>query len=405
MLEVSGSSIDGTCVQECASAEDCPVTDEALEVSTCNNEGRCRVYPRPARVRILDPENDTLLPEGTRTVRLSGEVETVAEQVKIDVKTFGRPGCSVGGSHRTIVKNPEKGRRVTLSFVVEDVELDPGLSTIQLRADVGGSVTTLDHLLEVPCPGCAEVKIEVPPLPFTAPQLLLPELSGTVSPAGVSAVIWRVRGESGDVFDGLAEVRGGRFSVHGVPLFAGFNRLQVLVTGVGTGLGEARCSAPITSAVVREEGLRAILSWDGSSSDLDLHLIGPGGRFGDPMTSLSSRSRSPSFGGTVRDDFDGFGPELLTVPSLPDGVYGLIVEAVIDDRDPGSNAILRVLHEGRSTTTGPIGPEFLSSDRAELWIAGILRVSGGAASFEPLGDLVPASAPPQRPPSDWPAYY
>lgn len=379
------------------------MNDPALEIARCDNEGRCRVSLRPPRARILDPENDTLLPEGTRNIRLSGEVETVTEQVRIDVTVLGREGCSTGDTRQVIVKNPETGRRVTLSFVVEDLELDPGLTQISLRADVGGSRDVLTHLVEVPCPGCANIRIDSPPLPFTAPGLELPRLEGRID-GDVRTAIWRVRGENGGVFDGLIDVVQGGFILHNLPLFAGFNRVQIVASGVGEGLGENRCSAPIASAVQRERGLRLILSWDGPSSDLDLHLIGPGGTFGDPVNSLSSRSRMPFFGGDVRDDFDGLGPEVLTVEELPDGVYGLIVEPVFDDRDPGSNAFLRALYEGRPITAGPIGPSFVSSEEGDLWIAGTITADGGNATFAPLGDFVPVSAPPSRPPADWPVY-
>ncbi|CAN0598180.1 unnamed protein product, partial [Laminaria digitata] len=161
-------------------------------------------------------------------------------------------------------------------------------------------------------------------------------LSGAISPAPPLAT-WRVFSSNQDVLDGPLPVgTDGQFSLTGIPLFSGSNRVEVVVSGVGQGFGEARCSTTVVSASARERGLRAMLNWDGTSSDLDLHLIGPGAVYGDPMNTLAPRSLYPVFGGEVQDDFDGLGPELLTLSSLPDGVFGLIVEAVSDGADAGS---------------------------------------------------------------------
>jgi hypothetical protein len=394
--------VSGSCVKECETPEDCPVENDELEVSRCDNSGRCKISPRPPRLRVLDPENDSLLPEGTRSVRLAGEVDTASDEVTIDITPIQRTGCFAGESRRISVKNPQLGHRVTLSFVAEDIHLDPGLTTLLVRADVGGANDVLEHIVEIPCDGCAKITIAHPTLPFTAPGLVLPRLYGSIEPASVMTMLWRVRGEGGDVFDGSAPVIGGRFQVIGIPLFAGFNRVELLVSGVGQGLGESRCTAAVTSAVAREKGLRAMLTWDGRTSDLDLHMVGPGGRIGDPMSSLSSRSRMPSFGGTLLDDFDGYGPEVITAESLPDGTYGFAVEPVFDDLDPGSNAIVRVLWAGKQKTSGPVGPAFVSSDVGELWIVGTLTVSDGDAEWRSLNDLV--QVPPSTPPEEWPAY-
>jgi hypothetical protein len=200
-------------------------------------------------------------------------------------------------------------------------------------------------------------------------------------------------------------VIGGGFSLDRIPIFAGLNRIEVLVTGVGDGLGESRCSVPITSSIGRERGLRLVLGWDGPTSDLDLHLIGPNGMFGDPLSSLSVRSPKPSFGGSIMDDFDGFGPEVAALETPPDGIYGVIVEPVFDADDPGASATLRALGDGRSLTAGPIGPTHLSANAGDLWIVGTIRVSSGNFEWRALDEVLSASTPPTTPPSEWPSFF
>src|SRR5262249_54503721 len=160
----------------------------------------------------------------------------------------------------------------------------------------------------------------------------------------------------------------------------------VLVTGVGTGLGESRCSSLVSSGVTRESGLRFVLLGDDPDADLDTHLIGPTGRFGDAMTTLSPRSQSPSFGGTVNEDVDG--PEVTALSMPPDGVYGVIVEPVIDGRLDGSNAVMHVLHNGRLATPRPIGPRHLTSLDGKLWIVGTVNITQGTAEWTTIDVIV-----------------
>ena len=199
---------------------------------------------------------------------------------------------------------------------------------------------------------------------------------------------------------------GRNFSIADLPLFPGVNRVEVLVSGVGTGQGETRCSVRVNAGVSAESGLRAILTWDGATSDLDLHLVGPDGRYGDPGTSLSSRTRDPvSFSGTVDDDFDGLGPEVVTVPSVPDGAYGIVVEAVFDAEDPGATALLRLLYDGETLTSGPIGPRYVRALTGDLWVVGVLEVSNGQAAFRSIDEPASAAMPPTTSPSMWPILF
>lgn len=396
---------NGSCQRECVTADDCPAPNPTLQIGLCNNLGRCTVTERTPRLRVLSPENDTLLEEGTRQIQLAGEVETAAERVDITMQPLLRSECGAIEPLTLALKNGEVGKAVTLSFVTPDIDLDPGITVFRVTARVGQSEDSLDHIVEVPCPGCATITVVTPRFPATVTGLELDDVRGQVSPLSVKQLIWRVQSSFGDIIDGSVEVVNGSFIVPRIPVFAGVSRIRYVVSGVGTGLGESRCSVSTISSVTRESGLRVLLTWDGQSSDLDLHLVGPGDHgYKESGKDLYSR-QGQTFGGSVEDDFDGLGPETLSTPSLADGVYGIVVEPVADGSDPGSNAVVRVLWNGRLLSKAPYGPQYLSVTTDELWVVGTLTVSGGQATFNRLSTTLSAVMPPSRPPSDWPTFY
>lgn len=398
-------SESGVCKHECVSFEDCEQPDLDVADAVCTNEGRCRVQPKPPRLIIFEPQTDMVYPEGTRTIRVTGEVETAGESVTIDVSPTSENGCAGGLQQGMSVKNPNPGRFQRMAFAIDDIELDPGRSELAISARISGASRAQKIEVDLACPGCAKITVAEPTRFASAAGLELPLLRGSIQPA-VQLAAWRVRSPTGDILDGVLPVDGGgNFSIDHLPLFAGLNRVEVVASGVGAGIGEARCSTIVSSAIGSETGVRVLLSWDGANSDLDLNIIGPTGRFGDPVHSLSPRAQHPSFGGTIEDDSDGFGPEVARLPPPRDGVYGLIVEPVIDGGDFGSDAVLRVLFDGRSVVRGPIGPRHVTSLDGRLWVAGKLIVEGSSVTFELIDELVSAANPPTRAPADWPLFY
>lgn len=403
--EGGATGAGGVCKHECISFEDCEQPDLDVADAVCTNEGRCRIQPKPPRLIVFEPQTDMVYPEGTRTIRVTGEVETAAEMVAIEVSPTSENGCAGGLQQGMSVRNPNPGRFQRMAFAIDDVELDPGRSELAIAARIAGASRAQKIDVELACPGCARIMVTEPTRFASALGLELPILRGSIQPA-VQLAAWRVRSPTGDILDGVLPVdAAGNFSIDHLPLFAGLNRVEVVASGVGSGIGEARCSTIVTSAIGSESGLRVLLSWDGANSDLDLNIIGPSGRFGDPGHSLSPRAQRPSFGGSIEDDADGFGPEVARVPAPPDGVYGLIVEPIIDGGDFGSDAVVRILFDGRSVVRGPIGPRHVTSLDGRLWVAGKMIVDGSSVTFESIDELVSAANPPTRPPSDWPAFY
>ena len=395
----------GECRQECVTQEDCPSDGTDLTFGFCSNEGKCVVRPIPPRIRIVSPENDSLLPVNTRKIQLSGELETVASSVNVTVTPRLSNSCEPGPVRSISVTNPEPGRQSTFPFIINDYDLDPGVTSLTVTAQLGNIQRKLIHIVEVPCLGCASIEIDRTLTPNTGDGLLLRRITGTINPATNSNAIWRVRNQLGDVIDGSLPVKNGAFLLESVPLFPGLNRIQVVVTGSGNGVAENRCSINVVAGQAQEKGLRTILTWDGKTSDLDIHLVGPQGRLFDPLTSIWSRNQTANFEGEVVDDFDGLGPELGTVSNLKDGVYGVVVEQVFDDQDSGSNALMHILLDGRPAVRRPVGPQYLSDNNAEYWIVGTVTATAGVATWTTINERLDRSVPPTKPPSMWPDYY
>jgi hypothetical protein len=402
---VGGGSgtVGGTCHQDCQSASDCPQPNANLAYAVCSNEGKCLTVDRPPRLTVLEPETDAVYPEGTRQIHITGEVQTAAAEATVTVTPSNVNGCGGGGAQSVTLTNQNVGSFAKLSFVIDGVYLDPGTNHIGVVARVGTAVKSANITIDVDCPGCAQISIDDPKGLVSTPGLELRELRGSISPASVGNAIWRVHSLEGDVIDGPLVVSAGSFAFSRLPLFPGLSRLEVIVTGVGSGLGEARCSSLVESGILQETGVRLILLSDDSAADVGIHVIGPSGRFGDPMSSLSVRSEHPSFGGSVEDDFEG--PEVATIEKPADGVYGVIIEPVIDGSDSGENALMHILFNGRTASQRPLGPRHLTALDGKLWVAGTLRVEGGTATWLTIDTLVDAVTPPTTPPSMWPTFH
>lgn len=75
---------------------------------------------------------------------------------------------------------------------------------------------------------------------------------------------------------------------------------------------------PIAPELVQllDVDLRVVLTWDGDSTDIDLHVTEPGGE-----TVRYNHSRSAAGGRISRDFTDGYGPEEYLIRHAPAGVF------------------------------------------------------------------------------------
>ena len=86
-----------------------------------------------------------------------------------------------------------------------------------------------------------------------------------------------------------------------------------------------RVSTPVSQCVdIQKLGtgsLQVNLAWDTDNTDIDLHVIEPGGEeiyFGDKRSNITG-------GQLDRDDTDGYGPENIFWENAPDGEYKVFV--------------------------------------------------------------------------------
>jgi hypothetical protein len=144
-------------------------------------------------------------------------------------------------------------------------------------------------------------------------------------------------------------------------------------------------------------------------SDLDLHLVGPGGTLGDygscpgscPDLALCSEesddnvdvcrsfgldcafaNRSPEWGAVGRaddprldiDDVRGDGPEVVSLNAPPDGTYRVVVHYCLDRIDEPTLATVQIFEEGELLAS--TAPQLLGE--GDGWLAAVLVRANGA---------------------------
>lgn len=119
-----------------------------------------------------------------------------------------------------------------------------------------------------------------------------------------------------------------------------------------------------TPPPVSETDIHIAVEWDSDLTDLDLHLLGPGGTFWDLNSDCHWRATSPDWGTAGDsgddpyldvDDIDGFGPENINLVGPVTGDYKVVLhyygfEGGTGDNGP-TNADLDIHLNGSSTPT------------------------------------------------------
>lgn len=394
VLDRNASRVSGHCEQDCIQNSDCPSAALAAERAICDNDGRCRNVQRVPKLRLRTPEPGTVLDAAQRSLEITGEVETAASRVRVEVRAVGSEACP-GGAPVLLELGNEADAFRELPFLVDDLAIDPFTREVEVQVSSGTATRRRTVALVPSCEDCG-LGIQAPARAEETRIRRLPWLVGQARPED-GLVGWRVRGGRGGLFEGVGapDPTSGGFRFPDLPLFAGSNQLEVVVWRPE---GELRCTSYVRAPGV-ERGLRVVLTWDDPDSDLDLHLVGPGGRFGMLGQDLSPAT-GPALGGTFLDDFDGLGPEWLEVPVLADGVYGVLVEP----HSGSGSAMVRIFQDGAPLDVLPAGPRFLDTDRADLWVVATLEVSRGTASLRALDERLDRDAAPTTAPSLWPAF-
>jgi uncharacterized protein YfaP (DUF2135 family) len=144
-------------------------------------------------------------------------------------------------------------------------------------------------------------------------------------------------------------------------------------------------------------GIRIELTWNtGALTDMDLHFIRPGGTYNEAPGDCFYGNQHPEWGvaGTddnpllIRDDFDGYGPETITLlQPFEVGTYQCKVLYYFDNDIGSANATVRIYI--REVLAG----EFhMSMNMGEVWDCATINWPSGVVSGPPTAQAKTTSS-------------
>jgi hypothetical protein len=161
--------------------------------------------------------------------------------------------------------------------------------------------------------------------------------------------------------------------------------------------GPATLAIPLSGEVgvppPEANAISTILTWDRDFTDVDLHLVRPGG---SPFTLDSDcfwASKSPDWGtaGVQTDnpfldvdDIDGYGPETINLRQTAPGTYGVFAHYYADRRLGPTTATAEIYVAGVLVGTYT-QPNLACND---LWTIGTIEWNGTSGVFTPAGNVV-----------------
>ena len=224
---------------------------------------------------------------------------------------------------------------------------------------------------------------------------------GTGGVVGSNIVVY----QNGNLYP-VSEAEAGATYSHVVDLNNGSNTVRVLVIGnfdpaaVQDLENIFAASEPFDIFCMSEDmAIRAVMSWQLDDSDVDLHLVEPGGTYFVRPGDCYYGNLNPNWGDSAstlddpvldHDNTSGYGPETITLPQPQDGIYTLIIHYYSDHGSGDAPTTVNVtLNESNSRS---FGPRTLTDE--EVWIVTGIDVDGGTASFTAAPDsssLMPAA--------------
>jgi hypothetical protein len=161
--------------------------------------------------------------------------------------------------------------------------------------------------------------------------------------------------------------------------------------------GPATLAIPVTGEVgvppPTANAISAILTWDKDFTDVDLHLVRPGGSAFTLDSDCFWASKAPDWG-TVGsqadnpfldlDDIDGFGPETINLREAGPGTYGVFAHYYADRRLGATSATVEI-HLGGVLVGTFYQPNIACND---LWTVGTIEWNGVSGTFTPGNTVV-----------------
>lgn len=341
----------------------------ALSFSGCDNQNV------PARPEISNPiELEPLEVTGFSPARAMGG-ETLSITGSGFDSSLSANRVRIGGVNATVTAATES----TLTVVLPPYALSGSVRVSDLSGwRQGESDDTFTFGAPTGLARGANVEAGEPTYTMTTPDYV--EVAGTTATFSGS-----VAGQTGDtwwaIVDGSSVIRaqgtlpldGGTFS-QVLPLFCGDQRVLIAADNAA---GKSFYAVDVTRTTCDEPDIRVRLAWDTDGTDVDLHLIRPGGSYNDAdgdcyFATCNEGDEGADWGeeGVVGDDpvldvddVDGYGPENIFLEPNEDGTYQVNVHYWSDHGNGPSNAWVEVYIQG--VRTAAFGAETLTD--GQVW--------------------------------------
>lgn len=167
---------------------------------------------------------------------------------------------------------------------------------------------------------------------------------------------------------------------------------DVLTVQYNGGNGAASTTVNLVGEVIPPPAeltaLAVKLQWGSNGSDVDIHLVGPGGRFFEAPLDCYFGNDNPDWGVQGdssddpfldRDDLDGFGPEEINLSAVAPGDYDVYVHFWDDHNTGPTDATLEVFIGGNLAATRTRSGLRCS----QVWHVGTVNWNGMTGSFIP----------------------
>jgi hypothetical protein len=175
--------------------------------------------------------------------------------------------------------------------------------------------------------------------------------------------------------DGTPSVQNGRLTVQ-------YNG------GSGPSTVDVNLTGEVIPPPVTETAISVTLEWSTNGTDIDLHLVGPGGVLFEEPLDCHFANDTPDWGvnGDTtdnpfldRDDVDGYGPEQINLSTAANGNYDVYAHYWTDSNLGNSDTTVQIHINGQLVDTRR-RPGFRCS---QVWHVGTIRWSNGSGTFTP----------------------
>jgi hypothetical protein len=366
---------EGECVQECVLSLQCG------QGRTCTGAGRCSAELGPPDFEITDPPFNAELEAGG-AADVVGVVQVGGEDVTLEIRGMDELGCTP--PRPAVVLLPAQERMQGVPFAFSGVAVGEGGGTWTMTAATGTFDVEVVHVYRagVVCGDCPSVTVAEPDGfailgRYHAGVLLQARVVAATQPSMIFAVDPLGREWAMPLELGTVDVEG-----RVLPVAVGDNAVGVRVEGASA---VRRCTRWVR-VEPEPAALAAHLTFEGTTSDLDLAVVPTGTRLG----SSSCRAGSALAGCTFpTGNRSAPGPEAALLEGLADGVWGVVVLAIPGEEGP-VRATASITANG--VALGTFGPRLVNPQLAEAWLVARVQVLGGVATAEPL-DRVDSAAP------------